>query len=180
MKFILIRHGQTRGNLERRYIGCRTDEDLCQEGIAQLQAIKYPAADAVFASPLKRCLQTAAAIYPDRPAHIVDALRECDFGDFEGRNYDELKDNPAYRAWLDSCGELPFPGGESRKAFSERCVQAFEACVSGLAEGDYAFVVHGGTIMALMEHFTNGAYYDFQAQNGRGFVLNRDGSYEAL
>ena len=37
MRWILIRHGQTQGNRERRYIGCRTDEPLCPEGIAQLQ-----------------------------------------------------------------------------------------------------------------------------------------------
>ena len=29
MRWVLIRHGQTQGNLEHRYIGCRTDEPLC-------------------------------------------------------------------------------------------------------------------------------------------------------
>ena len=180
MKYILIRHGRTRGNLERRYIGCRTDEDLCAEGIEQLKTLRYPDADFVFASPMRRCIQTAQIIYPGKLVHIADDLRECDFGDFEGRNYDDLKDDPAYQAWLDSAGELPFPGGESKKEFSERSVKAFESIASGLNDGNYAFIVHGGTIMAVMEHLIGGSYYDFQVQNGKGFILNGDGSYEVL
>ena len=37
MSWILIRHGMTKGNLEKRYVGCRTDETLCPEGIAPLR-----------------------------------------------------------------------------------------------------------------------------------------------
>ena len=180
MKFILIRHGKTQGNLERRYIGCKTDENLCSQGIEQLRMLQYPKADAVFVSPMKRCIQTAGIIYPGKPIHIIDDLRECNFGDFEEYNYDELKNNLSYQAWLSSGGELPFPGGESKRQFSERCVQAFESTVAHLSEGTYAFIIHGGTIMAIMEHFTNGQYYDFQTQNGKGFILNKDGSYEVL
>jgi len=182
MKYILIRHGTTQGNLERRYIGCRTDEDLCTEGIAELKAQHYPDADMVFASPMRRCIQTAGIIYLGKPICIVDNFRECDFGEFEGRNYEELKDNPAYQVWLDSDGELSFPGGESRKEFSARCVKAFEEIIHDLPEGSYAFILHGGTIMAIMEYFAKptGSYYDYQVQNGRGFILNRNGSYEAF
>ena len=180
MKYILIRHGKTGGNLEHRYIGCRTDEDLSPEGIAQLKMLRFPHADGVFSSPMRRCIRTAQIICPGKTIRIIDDLRECDFGEFEGGNYDELKDNPAYQAWMASEGRLPFPGGESRGGFSERCVNAFAAAVSGLADGNYVFVVHGGTIMAVMEHFTDGSYYDFQVQNGKGFILNPDGSYETL
>lgn len=149
-------------------------------GIEQLETLRYPDADAVFVSPLKRCIQSAGIIFPGKPVHIADDLRECDFGEFEGQNFDELKDDPAYQAWLASGGELSFPGGESKKEFSERCVKGFESIIAGLAEGNYAFIVHGGTIMAIMEHFTGGDYYDFQVKNGKGFILNTDGSYEVL
>lgn len=182
MRFILIRHGKTRGNLERRYIGCRTDEELCAEGIAQLKTQHYPNVDMVFASPMNRCIQTAGIIYPGKQLRIVNDLRECDFGEFERCNYEELKDNPAYQAWLDSSGELPFPGGESRKEFSARCVKAFEEIICDLPEGNYAFILHGGTIMAIMERFAKpaGSYYDYQVQNGKGFILNGDGNYEVI
>lgn len=136
MKYILIRHGKTKGNLERRYIGCRTDEELCSDGINELQKYGYPDVDRVFASPMKRCLQTAGIIYPGKPVQLVDDFRECDFGEFEGYNYEELKDCPAYQAWLASGGELPFPGGESRKDFSARCVKAFAEVIRVLPEGN--------------------------------------------
>lgn len=68
VKIIFIRHGRTAGNLEKRYIG-RTDEPLCKEGITELESIKYPDCDAVFASPMNRCLQTAKFIYPEKKCH---------------------------------------------------------------------------------------------------------------
>ena len=84
MRWILIRHGKTKGNLEGRYIGCRSDEPLCPEGRADLKQRVYPAVSRVYASPMRRCLETAGLLYPDAPVEIVPDLRECDFGTFEG------------------------------------------------------------------------------------------------
>ena len=182
MKYVLIRHGKTQGNLEGRYIGCLTDEPLCLEGIVELYLRKYPEVDGVFASPLTRCRQTAELLYPSIPIKLADGLRECDFGAFENKNYAELNGSADYQAWIDSGGEMPFPGGESRTAFAQRCVCAFERCVAGVPDGTYAFIVHGGTIMAVMERFARpaGRYYEYQVSNGDGFVLNRDGGYIRL
>ena len=180
MKWILIRHGQTQGNREHRYIGCRTDESLCAEGVAALQGKAYPPVSKVFASPMKRCLETAALLYPGVPVEVVEGFRECDFGEWENKNYAELDGNPDYQAWIDSGGELPFPGGESRAQFAARCVAAFE-CIREQAE-DCAIVAHGGTIMAIMEQFAlpKGTYFDYQAGNGCGFILEDDGSYQTI
>ena len=54
-KILLIRHGKTQGNLERRYIG-RTDEPLCEAGRAALEGRSYPACDILLSSPMVRCL----------------------------------------------------------------------------------------------------------------------------
>ncbi len=180
MKWILIRHGQTQGNLEGRYIGCRTDESLCEQGMAALQAREYPPAAKVYASPMKRCLETAEILYPGVPVEIVDDFRECDFGVFENKNYAELNGREDYQAWIDSGGEMPFPGGESREAFAQRCAAAFDAILK--QQTDCALVAHGGTIMAIMERFARprGAYFDFQVRNGGGFVLWDDGHYETI
>ena len=180
MKWVLIRHGKTKGNLEGRYIGCRTDESLCPEGAAQLKSKEYPAVARVFSSPMQRCLETAAVIYPGISVEIMDDFRECDFGDFENKNYAELNGRADYQAWIDSGGEMPFPGGESRAQFAARCVAAFER-IRNQAQ-DCAIIAHGGTIMAIMEFFARpqGTYYDFQVKNGGGFILQDGGRYESL
>ena len=58
IKLWLIRHGKTEGNKLSRYIGT-TDEPLCQEGTEFLHKMDYPKVQAVYVSPLKRCVQTA-------------------------------------------------------------------------------------------------------------------------
>lgn len=182
MKWILIRHGQTQGNLEHRYIGCRTDEPLCPEGIAALQEKSYPPAAKVYVSPLMRCLETASLLYPGVPTEIVEDFRECDFGDWENKNYAELNGSADYQAWIDSEGEIPFPGGESRAEFAARCVRAFDELLTRNLQEDCAIIAHGGTIMAIMERYAKpkGNYYDFQARNGNGYILSEDSRYTVL
>lgn len=181
MRFALIRHGKTQGNLEHRYIGSRTDEPLCDAGRSMLQEKRYPAVTRVFASPMKRCMETAQMLYPGIEPEIVEDFRECDFGAFENKNYAELNGRADYQAWLDSGGEMPFPGGECRAAFATRCADAFEKLKASVCE-DAALIVHGGTIMAIMERYAvpKGSYYDFQMKNGEGYWLYPDGRYEKL
>lgn len=182
MRWILIRHGATQGNLEGRYIGCRTDEPLCLEGAEALKQKKYPPVQRVYASPMKRCLETAEIIYPAVPVEIIPDFRECDFGLFEKKNYAELNGRADYQAWIDSGGTLPFPEGESRAEFTARCQAAFKALLKKEPNRDCAIIAHGGTIMAIMEAYAQppGKYYDFQVKNGHGYILNDNGAYSSL
>ena len=170
---ILVRHGATAGNAARRYIGA-TDEPLSQEGADALRARVYPRADRLFVSPMLRCGQTAGILYPAQPFEVVPDLRECDFGHFEGKNYIELANDERYTAWLASDGRMPFPNGESREAFAARTTAAFAASLKRCAEGErVAFIVHGGTMMAILERFARPAraFYDWHVPNGNGFVV---------
>ena len=71
-KLHLIRHGLTAGNLEGRYIGAGTDLPLCDEGRAQLAALKrdftYPPVELVFTSPLLRRDRNGGHPVPRRAA----------------------------------------------------------------------------------------------------------------
>lgn len=176
MTVFLIRHGQTRGNLERRYIGS-TDQRLCARGREALEAVRPPAADALYVSPMLRCRETAAILYPGAAQTAVPGLRETDFGAFEGHTYEELKDSPAYQAWLDSAGQAAPPGGESREQVRRRVLAAFHTVTAGHAPGErLALVVHGGTIMTLLEALEpGGQFYRWQAPNGGGFRCRWDG-----
>lgn len=199
----LIRHGKTKANEERRYLG-RTDEELSEAGKQELLALKdamrYPVSDrvdVVAASPMKRCRQTAELLCPGKKLLIMEEFREMDFGVFEGKNYEELRGDARYQAWIDSNGTLPFPEGESQESFRERCRSGFlhmleqldrirmekqqkaETAVAKENSRETAFVpgkriavsavVHGGTIMALLSAYGEGDYFDYQCENGRGY-----------
>ena len=171
LKIWLIRHGMTEGNRYQRYIGV-TDEPLCEDGRELLEKFTYPKPQAVFVSPLKRCLETAAILFGDPKVRIIDQLAECDFGEFENKNYQELDGNEHYQSWIDSGGLLPFPGGESREEFKRRNVTGFQKAVNGCLRNGIslaALVVHGGTIMAVLSSLTGGEYFDFQVKNGEGY-----------
>lgn len=177
MRITLIRHGKTAGNSESRYIG-RTNEPLSPEGVVQLEAMQADfAVKTVYVSPLQRTQQTAAILFPSAAQIVVDALREMDFGDFEGRNYREMVADADYRAWVDSGCLAPCPNGESRDDFSARVCEAFAEILAQAKEQEdssLVFVVHGGTIMAIMECFAvpHKGYYDYSVKNGSGYACD--------
>ena len=174
LKVILIRHGKTKGNEEHRYIGT-TDEELTKEAIRLLSNKQYPKADYVFASPLLRCRQTASCIYKKEEIEVLEGLKECDFGIYEYKNYEEIKEEKAYQEWIKSNGTIGFPDGETREEFKTRTIQAFRCAIKKAKEKDLetiAFVVHGGTIMAILDEFSNPHedFYHWQVKNGEGFT----------
>ncbi len=188
MKIFLIRHSSTEGNLKRKYIG-QTDEPLCGEGVRLLKDCcarnLYPNAERIYTSPMKRCIETAEIIYPGRTFTVIEELRECDFGIFENKNYEELADCPQYQEWVDSGGMLPFPGGEDRKTFAARSVRGFRHAVRECMEegiSSAAFIVHGGTVMGIMEKYAvpRGDYYDYQLGNGEGYELVISGNVSCV
>lgn len=177
-----IRHGKTQGNLEGRYVGV-TDEALCQQGREALLKLCeegiYPEAQAVFSSPMKRCLETAEILYGGCKVSVIAELAETDFGLFEYKNYEELNGNEAYQAWIDSNGTMDIPGAESAKAFSDRMEKGFQKLLALSLQGGFqhvACVVHGGVIMKLMNLYAvqREDYYYWQMKNGRGLSVMID------
>lgn len=172
----LIRHGATVANEEHRYLGW-TEEPLSDVGIKKLKELaekrKLPKPQRVFASPMQRCRQSAEILFPGVPVCKVPEWKEMNFGNFENKNYEELKDDPAYQAWIDGGGKGAFPGGESREAFIRRTVTGMERvgrCLSGGASCDpVVCLIHGGTIMALLSYYAGGAYFDYQVENAAGY-----------
>ncbi len=158
-KIHLIRHSLTQGNLEARYIG-HTDLPALEEGIDAVKELReqglYPRAQACLTSPLKRCVQTAQAIYPElKPLEIPDFI-EYNFGEFEGRTADELVDNESFKEWLRG-GEYAKPAyGESNADFTKRIQKAFCSVVDGLMKTgttEAAIVTHAGVIMTILASF---------------------------
>ncbi|MCD7865769.1 MAG: histidine phosphatase family protein [Clostridiales bacterium] len=191
MEVLLLRHGKTQGNQEKRYVGC-TDEPLLQDAAAELKQSGYGNfhPDMVYVSPMRRCRETAEILFPEcmcgNRMIICRELRETDFGAFEYKTYGDLKDNPVYQAWIESGGMLAFPGGESGTDFRQRSRRAFLACLRHARAREIrkaAIVTHGGVIMSVMEAYARpkADFYSWQLQNGCGYhvrtVVGDNGFY---
>lgn len=182
MEIMLVRHSITEGNKQRRYVG-RTDEGLCPEGIelAEQKAQFLLMPDLVYTSPMLRCRQTAEILFPGKTPIVMDGLRETDFGKFEYRTYEELKDDPDYIAWLESGGTGEIPGGESLRQVKNRVMEEFGRLILDIMLQDYseqvAVVAHGGTIMTILAALglPRRGYYDWQVSNCGGYAVTPEG-----
>lgn len=178
-KLILLRHGRTEGTERHLYYGA-TDLPLLPSGIDELTAWKkrgvYPDASGFtfVTSGMQRAVQTLRAIFGDVPFDIIEELRETNFGIFEMKSYDELKDMPAYQAWLtgDWFSNTP-PGGESFANCEARMLRGLERLLC--REDDTIVVCHGGTILTLMAHLfpnTGKTGYDWEPAPGLGYEID--------
>lgn len=151
-----IRHGEIAETKGGAYIGV-TDVSLSQKGREELKELdknyRYPYAPVLFSSPLKRCLETCEIIYPDSKPIIVDDLKEIDFGLWEGKTADDLKDDEVFNKWLSGDNSVKPPQGESSADFTRRICLMFQKIVDGLVSTgntEAVIVTHGGVIMTLM------------------------------
>lgn len=183
MRIIFIRHGLTEANLEKRYIG-RTDQSLCIKGSRKLyqSTLKgvYPKADIVYVSPLKRCIETADIIYTYVERVIINGFIEKDFGEYELKNYEDLKDDKEYIRWVNSNGTLPFPTGEDDALVKKRILDSFDQvldqCIKKNTE-TAALIVHGGTIMTILSERLSSdrvSFYDYQCECQNGYITDYD------
>lgn len=175
----LIRHGLTEGNLLGQYIGS-TDLPLAEEGVEWLERLKskspYPAAQVYYCSPMKRCVETLRILYPEAQPIVVEDLRECDFGDWEGKTAGELEADEAFAQWVNSGQAATPPNGESGGAFMQRVCSAFEKIVQGMLRSGTSsavIVAHGGTIMSILSAYglPRADFYDWITENGCGYSL---------
>jgi probable phosphoglycerate mutase len=154
-RLILVRHGETELTAARRYSG-RGDVPLTERGTAQARAtalrlatdLRLAGTDvaAVHTSPLSRCARTASILaeaLKDPPLVVDDDLVECDFGDWEGLTFGEVRARwpEELDGWLGDPGTAP-PGGESFRAVGVRVRRA----VGRIREG------HPGQTIVLVSH----------------------------
>ena len=179
LKIHLIRHGATDANYDGRYIGCNTDLPLAPEGLNELRMLKddidYPEIERLYSSPMLRCRQTGAVLYPDFEPVTVEELKEYDFGSFENKTAAELESNPNFIPWTSGRLSAP-PGGEDNSEFIKRICVGFNKIVldmieSGLTES--AVIMHGGAIMMLLGVSAAPRHkpVEWTADNGRGYSV---------
>lgn len=174
MKLTLLRHGQTEGSLRDLYYGA-TDLPVLPESLAALHesAGRYPTAPRYYTSGLLRTEQTLQALYGDVPHTALPGLREMDFGDFEMRSYEELKDDPAFRQWMSDSEHNPCPNGESAPQTMARNLAAIGTVLA--SDEDAVCVIHGGVTSGLMMRWFGGTRYDYDPLPGTGYQVTVTG-----
>ncbi len=179
LKIHLIRHGATDANYLGQYIGCRTDLPLSPEGLNELRLlrddIEYPEIERLYSSPMLRCRQTGAVIYPDKEIIPVEDLREYDFGSFEGKTAAELESDPSFKPWTSGRLSAP-PGGEDNTAFIKRlCIGLNKIVIDMANDGvrESSVIMHGGAIMMLLGAcaLPHRRPVEWTSENGRGYSL---------
>jgi alpha-ribazole phosphatase len=171
----------TNANEKRLYCGF-ADQPLSHKGMEQLRQLKteisFPKAERYVTSGLKRAVETLRILYDKTPDAVIEELNEYNFGDFEMKNHDELKENPDYLRWIEGGEDVSCPNGESRKKFRERIGHGFRL-VREMNVDRILVVCHGGVIASLMNTlFANrkNCYDEWLPQNGRGYSIEISGS----
>ena len=176
MKLILLRHGMTAANEKHLYCGM-TDLRLSAAGKEALLRRKMDAAlpgiagMRVMTSGMKRCEETLRLLYGDVPHETDPAFREMHFGAFEMRSYEEMKNDPAYLAWIGGDNESNVtPGGESGVQMRRRVLAGLDRLLK--ENRDTLLVTHGGVIAAIMTRLFPAEgknRYDWQPDPGGGY-----------
>ena len=185
MKLILIRHGLTEANEKHLYCGS-TDIPLSGAGIDALKKKREEGTLPditglrVITSGMKRCGETLALLFGDIEHETDTDFREMDFGVFEMRSYDEMKDDPQYIEWISGDNEANIaPGGESGNIMTARVIRGLGRLTD---DGRGALVVtHGGVIAAIMAYLFPGEgknRYEWQPGAGGGYEIDTEaGTY---
>ena len=140
---LLVRHGETDWNAERRIQG-HADVPLNVRGLAQARELadrlSGEALDAIYASDLSRARVTAEIVGARHgvPVVVDPDLREIDVGAVEGLIFEDAR----AIGWQ----------GETKEAHAERILGAIHRIAKRHAEGRVLVVTHGGSMRRLHEH----------------------------
>ena len=157
LRLLLLRHGVTAWNRERRYQGW-IDTPLSPEGLVQAEAaareLKEHAFAAVYASPLRRARDTAAAIAAPHGLEVETDpdFRELGFGQWEGLTLDEARarDAALYAGWAATPHLFSPPDGESLVQARERVLAGLERLRAGHPDAVVCLVAHGIPVRILI------------------------------
>ena len=159
MRLVLVRHAETGAAARGRCYGT-LDVALSPTGRRQCAALAGALAAepvaAVLSSPRIRAVETAHAIAVrhDLGVRLDARLAELDFGELEGRSYDEIaRSRPElYDAWMTEPTRVQFPGGESYADLHARSVAAVASLLDERAESTVVAVTHGGVVRAVLSY----------------------------
>ena len=178
----LVRHGESEANVRHMLSGW-LDVDLTERGIEELEELRervdYPASDAYYSSPLKRCVETCRILFPDKAPVISDAFKEVAFHSMEGWILSSKAEIDAYfESWIE---DEPYIDEETMSEVMERGRNALLRVVEteeGNGRHSATVVMHSGIMRsAIVSLFSldRTEFLRMSVPNGLGYVLEFDG-----
>lgn len=178
MKLLVLRHGQTDWNVEKRVQG-NTDVLLNNVGIKQAEEVRdtidLEGVDFCISSPLKRAKQTADIICDGKiPVYEHELLKERGFGEYEGKLYDK---NDVAKQW-DLSMDDGYKGIETLEHLFNRADDFINKLDEKYYDKTILIVTHGGFLKALY-YVINGFdkqtdLLDFFPENGVVYEFDVD------
>jgi len=157
-EILLVRHA-AHVELGRILSGRRRDVALSREGLEQATIVAdllgVESIAAVYSSPRERAYYTAREIADrhEQKVRVADTVDEIDFGDWSGRSFSELADDPEWRHWNEARATARAPSGEAMGEACERAVGALEEMAREHADGTIAIVSHCDIIRGIIAHY---------------------------
>ena len=157
-RILLVRHGHVEGMSPERFRG-RRDVDLSELGTRQAQATAQRIARewrpvAIYTSPLRRCLQTAAAIGAacGLAASVLDDLNDVHYGEWEWHTHEEVRARwpELFECWFHAPQLVRFPQGESLQDLGARMANVLRFVRERHADETIVVVGHSGGNRALL------------------------------
>ncbi len=156
MSLLFIRHAET--DLAGTFCG-HTDPPLNLKGLTQVEALlsslHAQPINTVYSSVLRRAHATATPLAHAHHAPLVTrpALREINFGAWEGLNWSQIEalDQPAAQQWLDHYPDLPTPAGEPFQNFQTRILTEVATLQQFTGNGLAAVVTHAGVLRVVLQ-----------------------------
>ena len=161
MRLLLVRHGESHGNVTRQLQG--REDALTERGRRQAREIAAHLAErgdvrALYASPLERALETAEIIGAAVGLSPVprEGLAEINIGEAKGLTFDEWATRfpgEAERFRVEGV-DFVWPGGESGRQLGARTAAEIDRIVGAhkLDQGSVVAVSHGGALAWIIDH----------------------------
>jgi probable phosphoglycerate mutase len=156
--FYLIRHGKIaapQGVLYGRMPGVHLSDEGRAQAYAMAERFRGIAIDALYSSPLERARETAAPLAEvfALPVQISEGFSEVQYGDWSGRSFTDLKNDPQWLVYKTSRTTAQIPGGENILQLQNRFVQSMEDIRRSLPNGRIAIVSHQDPIKAAVAYY---------------------------
>lgn len=157
LEILLIRHGQTDWNVEKKIMGARPI-GLNEAGRRQAEQLAHYLKDhalhGIYTSPHLRAVQTSEILAAGRGLEVMsdDALREIEHGEWVGKTFSEIRALPDYIPYYQDPHRPMGKTGESLERVRLRAAAFLEGLKAEKREGRYALVSHADWVKCALLH----------------------------